>query len=96
MQHSLFVDVKERVPMPSLQVREMPTVLYGALQRTAQREHRSLAQQAVVSLARGLDLNEDQQERRRELLSDIQKEFGVSSELKLSDPVDLIREDRKR
>lgn len=82
--------------MPSLQVREMPTVLYGALQRAAQREHRSLTQQAVVSLSRGLDLNQDQQDRRRELLADIQKEFVASPELKLADPVDLIREDRGR
>jgi antitoxin FitA len=82
--------------MPSLQVREMPTVLYGALQRTAKREHRSLAQQAVVTLARGLDLNEDQQERRRELLDDIRKGLVCSPEAGLSDPAGLVREDRDR
>jgi antitoxin FitA len=82
--------------MPSLQVREMPTVLYGALQRTAKREHRSLAQQAVVSLARGLDLNEDQQERRRELLDDIKRGLVCSPDENLAAPVDLVREDRDR
>ena len=82
--------------MPSLQVREMPTVLYGALQRTAKREHRSLAQQAVVSLARGLDLDEDQQARRRELLDDIRKGAICASDDVLPEAADLVREDRDR
>lgn len=80
--------------MPSLQVREMPTVLYGTLQEHAKREHRSLAQQAVVTLARGMNLLENPTERRRELLNRIKIAAGASEDL--PDAVDLIKEDRAR
>ncbi len=79
--------------MPSLQVREMPDALYGTLQEHARREHRSLAQQAVVTLARGMDL-ENPVERRRELLKRIKAGAAVSAEL--PDAADLVREDRSR
>lgn len=80
--------------MPSLQVREMPDVLYGTLQEHAKREHRSLAQQAVVTLARGLDLLEDPAERRRELICRIKAAGRASAEL--PDAADMVKEDRAR
>lgn len=80
--------------MPSLQVREMPDVLYGILQQHAKREHRSLAQQAVVTLARGMDLIENPTERRRELLTRIKAASVISEEL--PDAADLVKEDRAR
>lgn len=80
--------------MPSLQIREMPDVLYGTLQDHAKREHRSLAQQAVVTLARGLDLTEAPAERRRELINRIKAAGAISADL--PDAADLVREDRAR
>ena len=40
------------VPMPSLQIRDVPEELYEALSLRARAEHRSLAQQAIVELGR--------------------------------------------
>jgi antitoxin FitA len=54
--------------MPSLQVRDLPEEIYQALKRAAQAEHRSLSQQAIVALARGLDLGVDHRKRRANLL----------------------------
>ena len=82
--------------MPSLQVREMPIVLYGALQECAKREHRSLAQQAVVTLARGMDLTENPADRRRALLDHIKNSAVGSPELDLPDAATVVNEDRAR
>ena len=82
--------------MPSLQVREMPTVLYGALQESAKREHRSIAQQAIVTLARGIGLPDDHNERRRSLLTTIKESNICPNNLKVSSATSLVKEDRKR
>ena len=82
--------------MPSLQVREMPTVLYDALCESAKREHRSIAQQAVVTLSRGLNLAGNSVMRRKDLLQDINKNLICPQGLNLSDAVTLIKEDRAR
>ena len=76
--------------MASLQVREMPAVLYQTLQERARQEHRSLAQQAVVTLARG----ENPTERRRELLGRIKE--ASSESMELPDASELVRGDRAR
>ena len=54
--------------MPSLQVRDLPEEIYQALKRAAQAERRSLSQQAIVSLAKGLNLGVDHRKRRAKLL----------------------------
>ncbi|MDF7826594.1 hypothetical protein P4B35_21365 [Pontiellaceae bacterium B12227] len=82
--------------MPSLQVREMPAMLYGTLQEHAKREHRSLAQQAVVTLARGMELTEDPRERRQTLLTRIKEAQVCPTDLELPDAAELIKEDRAR
>ena len=82
--------------MPSLQVREMPTILYDALCESAKRDHRSIAQQAVVTLSRGLNLAENSHARRKNLLHDINKNMICPKGLNLSDAVTLIKEDRAR
>ena len=41
--------------MASLQVRELPENIYSLLKRRAEAEHRSIAQEAIVLLAKGLD-----------------------------------------
>ena len=81
--------------MPLIQIRDVPDHIYRLLAEQAGRERRSLAQQAVAVLARGLNAEVDVKARRRALLEAIQSgtpaQFG-----KLSDPARLIREDRRR
>jgi len=81
--------------MPSLQVRELPENIYRLLQKRAKKEHRSLAQEAVVTLARGLEVPLSPRSRRMELLDQISANHFDEPVLRL-DPVALIREDRDR
>ncbi len=82
--------------MPSLQVRELPEAIYRKLVSEAEKEHRSLAQQAVAVLARGLGVVEDARERRRRLLDQMRKSPIKIDGKKVLNPVELIREDRNR
>ena len=82
--------------MPSLQVRDMPAALYRALQESAKREHRSLAQQAIVSLSRGMNLTSSESQHRRNLLDRIKKAAVCPPDIELSPPEELINEDRNR
>lgn len=81
--------------MPSLQVRELPDNIYHLLQKRAQADHRSLAQEAVAILAKGLNTSTSNKSRRAALLKEIEKK-SLSEKLKHFDPVELIREDRAR
>ncbi|MEA3468749.1 MAG: hypothetical protein U9R57_11095 [Thermodesulfobacteriota bacterium] len=83
--------------MPSLQVRELPDNIYRLLQEKAKMEHRSLAQEAVVTLAKGLKTTASNQDRRKKLLQDIVTHPCSSEKMEYDvDPVFLIREDRDR
>jgi hypothetical protein len=81
--------------MPTLQVRDVPEHIYRRLVDDAQKERRSLTQQAVAVLAKGLDVEIDPRERRRRAL---QKAAEIDRNITrhLPDPVKLIREDRER
>ena len=81
--------------MPSLQVREMPPAIYNRLQKNAKKQHRSLAQEAVVTLAKGLDTQVSNIERRTVLLDRIALNPVINTD-DLPDPVAFIREDRER
>jgi hypothetical protein len=81
--------------MPLLQMRDIPEHLYRILVEQAEKERRSLAQQAVTVLARGLDVEVDAKARRQRVLRAI-KEGGQASPGRLKDPARLIREDRRR
>lgn len=81
--------------MPLIQVRDVPDHIYRLLAQQAESERRSLAQQVVAVLARGLQVDVDAKARRRTLLEAIR----TSSSAKprgLTDPARLIREDRRR
>ncbi|MCD6152060.1 MAG: hypothetical protein J7J70_10490 [Deltaproteobacteria bacterium] len=82
--------------MPSLQVRELPENIYRLLQENATKEHRSLAQEAVVTLAKGLKTSLSQKDRRIELLQNIADNPASSPSISSVDPVALLREDRER
>ena len=79
----------------SLQGRELPENIYSLLKRRAESEHRSLAQEAIVLLAKGLDTSIAPKERRTKLLQKIEEDAELNSETEAKlDPVELIREDR--
>ena len=83
--------------MASLQIRELPENIYSLLKQRAEAEHRSIAQEAIVLLAKGLDTSIAPKERHVRLLQKIEEEAELKSgtAAKLN-PVELIREDRKR
>lgn len=82
--------------MPSLQVRDLPEHIYQKLLVNAKNQHRSLAQQAVVTLSKGLGTSEDPKDRRKKLMSRIRSCHPKTDSDNLKSPVDLIREDRER
>ena len=83
--------------MSSLQVRELPENIYSLLKRRAEAEHRSIAQEAIALLAKGLDTSISPKVRRTKLLQKIAEEPGLNGgTVSKLDPVELIREDRER
>ena len=79
--------------MPILQVRNLPNVLYRQLRERAKLDHRSMAQETIALLEKGLqEPVESNKERRRKLLESLPKETYSP----YPDPVQLIREDRNR
>jgi plasmid stability protein len=81
--------------MPLLQIRDLPEPLYRKLAEQAAQQHRSLSQQAIATLERGLDLEADPKARRRRVLEEI-KRLHLGRGKSLLDPVKLIRQDRDR
>lgn len=81
--------------MPLIQVRDLPDHLYRLLAEQAERERRSLAQQVVAVLARGLQAEVDVKARRQRVLQAIETSVPARHS-KLSDPAALIRKDRRR
>ena len=60
--------------MAILQVRDLPDQIYEKLKKEAQKKHRSLSQQAIVTLAKGLDAPYNAKEMRLMLLESLQVE----------------------
>ena len=81
--------------MPSLQVRSLPAEIYDSLNLRAQDEHRSIAQQAIISLNAGLGSPMEQKKRRQQLLRELLEDPPVISG-DYPSPAELIREDRDR
>lgn len=81
--------------MASLQVRELPENIYNSLIKQAKAEHRSLAQEAVVVLAKGLNISISGKSRRAQLLKSIESNH-IDAQVKKIDPVELLQEDRGR
>jgi plasmid stability protein len=82
--------------MPSLQVRELPDNIYHLLQERAQTKHRSLAQEAIVVLAKGLETSTTNKQRRQQILAKIVATAAVSTKAKAVDPLIWIHEGRDR
>ena len=83
--------------MASLQIRKLPENIYFLLKQRAEAEHRSIAQEAIVLLAKGLDTSTSPKERRTKLLQRIVEEAEINSGTTAKlDQVELVREDRRR
>jgi len=81
--------------MATLQVRDVPEHIYRRLAELAEKERRSLAQQTVAVLAKGLDVEVDPKARRRKVLEEA-KRLDLGRGKSLPDFVKMIREDRER
>ena len=80
--------------MPSLQIRKLPDRIYQALKKEANRERRSLSQQAIIALAKGLDVQLDFRERRKKVLKEIEREAYLWNKWAHVDVASWIRTDR--
>jgi plasmid stability protein len=85
--------------MPVLQVRNCPENIYTQLTAAAKKQKRSIDQQVILVLQRGLGSAmppvKSNQARRRKLLEQVMAR-QVPEQLKTIDDVRLIREDRDR
>ena len=81
--------------MPLLQVRDCPEDLYRKITYYARKQNRTIAQQVVVLLEKGLGQELSNIERRKELLEKINSR-NIPERVQEIDDVALIREDRNR
>ena len=81
--------------MPLLQVRNFPADIYEEISFEAKRQNRTIAQQTIVLIKKGLDEEISLKEQRRRLLERINSR-DIPESVKAIDPVKLIREDRNR
>ena len=78
-----------------IHIRGVPGHIYRRLMEQTAREHRSLAQQTLAVLSRGLGVEMDAKARRKKVLEAIAG-MDHSQTKKLRDPARLIRQDRNR
>jgi len=81
--------------MPLLQVRDFPADIYEEISFEAKRQNRTIAQQTIVLIKKGLGEEISLKEQRRRLLERINGR-DIPESVKAIDPVKLIREDRDR
>jgi len=81
--------------MPLLQVRDCPEDIYKKITSVAKRQNRTIAQQTIVLLEKGLGQEEPNIERRRRLIEKINAR-EIPQDVKKIDAVALLREDRDR
>jgi hypothetical protein len=81
--------------MPLLQVRDCPDDIYKKIIVVAKKQNRTIAQQILVLLEKGLGQEQSNLERRRQLLEKINSR-SINEKIQDIDAVALIREDRNR
>ncbi|MDR0876550.1 MAG: hypothetical protein LBN21_00740 [Treponema sp.] len=81
--------------MPLLQVRDFPEDIYAEVAFGAHAQHRTIAQQIIVLVQKGLGEEESNRERVKRTLAEI-KAQAIPPEAKAVDFKKLIREDRDR
>jgi len=81
--------------VPLLQVRDFPADIYEEISFEAKRQNRTIAQQTIVLIKKGLGEEVSLKEQRRRLLERINSR-DIPESVKAIDPVKFIREDRDR
>ncbi|GHV05864.1 hypothetical protein AGMMS50229_09650 [Campylobacterota bacterium] len=81
--------------MSLLQVRDFPADIYEHISLIARKERRTIAQQTIVLLEKGLGLSESGRERRRRLIAKCSART-IAPSAKEVDAAALVREDRSR
>ena len=81
--------------MPLLQVRDFPADIYEEIKFEAKRQNRTIAQQTIVLIEKGLGEEISNQERLRRVLERVNSR-DIPEEVKAIDHVKWIREDRDR
>ncbi|MCL1928404.1 MAG: hypothetical protein FWG07_06410 [Treponema sp.] len=81
--------------MPLLQVRNFPADIYEEIIFEAKQQNRTIAQQTIVLIKKGLDEEVSNQERVRRILEEINS-WDIPEDVKAIDAVKWIREDRNR
>lgn len=81
--------------MPLLQVRDCPEDIYKKISIFAKKQNRTIAQQVISLLEKGLKMEQPNIERRKALLEKINSR-DIKKEVNLLDDVALIREVRDR
>jgi hypothetical protein len=81
--------------MPLLQVRDFPEDIYGEITFEARRQNRTIAQETIVLIKKGLGEELSNKERRRLA---VERSFSrnVPKHVKAVDYVQFVREDRDR
>lgn len=80
--------------MPLLQVRECPDELYAALNRTAQEQNRSIAQQTVVQLRKSFEIDANGYKTKRARVLYATETLNATLPEEVCSPAQLLREDR--
>ncbi len=62
--------------MPSIQVRDLPEQIYSKIKNNAQKDHRSLSQQAIVTLKKGLGIDDPNSDLRTNAFQKMNVGFG--------------------
>ena len=81
--------------MPLLQVRDFPNDIYNEIINEAKRQNRTIAQQTIVLIKKGLGEEISNKERRQRVFKEI-KSWEIPERIKKIDVVKWIREDRER
>ena len=81
--------------MPLLQVRDFPDDIYEAISLEARRQNRTIAQQTIVLIKKGLGKEISNRERRERAIEKA-KARNIPEKAKSLDYVQLVREDRVR
>jgi hypothetical protein len=81
--------------MPLLQVRDFPDDIYEEISFEARRQNRTIAQQTIVLIKKGLGEEISNTERRRIAIERINNR-NIPQDAKSIDYVKLVREDRSR
>jgi hypothetical protein len=82
--------------MATIQIREFPDELYNALKEEAKQHRRSLTQQAIIAIEKGLDYAQQNKERRKQLFENLTSGSPEVNRVTDSDIVSWVREGRDR